>query len=77
MSGRKFSTIWTTWLLLIAATLVILEVWAIVTGGTTLSMYIREASQAWPIIPIIFIISVVAIMIHLWGPHPPTGPGKG
>ena len=74
MTDKKFRIVWTIWLLAVVASFFIFEVWAVTSGGTTLSRYIWEASQAWPIIPIVFVIAIVAIIIHLWGSSPPPGP---
>ena len=73
MPDRKFPLIWTGFLLGFIALFAILETWAIMTGGTTLSRYTYEITKAWP--PLIFLLGMIVggLGVHFWWHWNPPG----
>jgi hypothetical protein len=58
---------WIAFLVLTATIFVVLEIWAIATGGTTLSQYIWDLSKVWPLLPFVLGALVGAVAVHLFG----------
>lgn len=74
--------VWTCWLVFMAASFAVFEIWAVMTKGLTLSMFTWVASEAWP--PLIWICGVLAggLAVHFWWRWAPPsigtfGPGVG
>lgn len=77
MRDRKFPLIWTAFLLAFIVAFAVIETWAIMTGGTTLSRYTYEVTAAFPLL--IFILGGVAggLAVHFWWHWSPPGSENG
>ena len=76
LSKRGWIILWTAWLLFFVASFAVFETWAMSTGGTSLSLFTWQISQAWP--PLIWLLGVVAggLAVHFWWHWSPPNDGS-
>jgi hypothetical protein len=63
---------WWIWLLLVALTFGIHELWAGMTGNQMLTQYVRASTKRFPILIFWMGVCVGALCMHFWGDQ-----GKG
>ncbi len=66
MSDKKFPIIWTIWIVAVVVSFATFEIWASVTGGTTLSRYVWELSKEFPPLPFALGALGVWFCIHIY-----------
>ena len=78
MPDRRFPIWWTVYLIVIVLGFAVLEGLALATGGTTLSRYVWEVNQDWPLfIPLGCMVFGVVICHFLWHWIPPGSKPDG
>jgi len=78
MPDRKFPLIWTAFLFLVVTAFAVIETWALMTGGTTLSRYTFEITRAWPLATWLIGVLQGGLAVHFfWHWSPPGSESKG
>lgn len=74
MPDKKFPIIWTAFIGLIIVGFIVVESWALATGGTTLSRYTWELSKDWPLLPFVLGLICGGLGVHFWWHWDPENP---
>lgn len=69
----RFPWIWAAFLIAWIVLFAVIEALAFASGGTTLSRFIWEVSQSWPLLPVIYGAVLGGLAVHLWWHWSPPG----
>ncbi len=60
------TAIWPAWLITFAVSFALLEGYALLFHGQTLTHWVRAATLSWPWMPYLFAAAVVVLAVHFW-----------
>jgi hypothetical protein len=58
--------VWSAWLIIIVVSFAVLETWAIVHKGKTLSRVVADAANGWPLLPFIYGSLFSGLAVHFF-----------
>ena len=70
---KKFPWIWAAFLIGWIVMFAVIEGVALAWGDTTLSRFVWEVSQQWPLVPVLYGMVLGGLAVHFWWHWSPPG----